>query len=62
MNKILVLAAFLGYATCGMFDFWSTGATSMGYIADQRNFVSGDWFQVSHFAEFDAGYGTLYKG
>eukprot|EP00347_Sterkiella_histriomuscorum_P003351 403364626 len=63
MNKILVLAAFLGYATCGVFDFWTTGApSSMGYIADQRSFVSGDWFSVSHFAEFDAGFGTLYQG
>ena len=63
MNKILVLAAFLGYATCGMFDFWTTGTpTSMGYMADQRDFVNNEWLKVSHFAEFDAGYGTLYQG
>lgn len=62
MNKLLVLAAFLGYALAGPFDFWTEGTpTTMGYYK-HKNLVTNEWFTSSTFTEADFGFGTFYQG
>lgn len=62
MNKLLVLAAFLGYALAGENDFWTEGAqTGKGWVWD-KTIVANEWFTATTFSEMDFGFGTFYHG
>lgn len=62
MNKLLVLAALLGYAIAGDNDHWTEGApTGMGYTW-AKTLVNNEWFTAATFSELDFGFGTFYHG
>lgn len=61
MNKLIVLAALLGFTLGNEMDFWTEGApTGMGYTWS-KTLVSSEWFTSTTFTEADFGFGTLYK-
>lgn len=62
MNKLIVLAALLGYTLAGATDFWTEGKpTGKGYIWS-KSFVDNTWMNAGTFSEVDFGFGTLYSG
>lgn len=62
MNKLLVLAALLGYTLAGPYDWWTEGVkTGQGWVINEYTYTSS-YFNFDHFAEADFGFGTLYHG
>lgn len=62
MNKLIVLAALLGYTLAGATDFWTEGKqTGKGYIY-AKSLVDNSWITSDTFSEVDFGFGTFYNG
>ena len=62
MNKLIILAALLGFTLSKeSFDFWTQGnPTGMGKMWS-RGVLEYEWFDMSTFSEIDFGFGTLFK-